>query len=97
MRLSSAAVSRSMFNVLEAAVYGVPVLFGPKIDNSQEAKNLVNAGGGILVKDKKELYRELRKLFTDEELLRKCGQSSYDFVNNNVGATNRIITEIFGR
>ena len=87
----------NVHNVLEAAVYGVPVLFGPKIDNSQEAKNLVDAGGGILVKDKKELYRELRKLFTDEELLRKCGQSSFDFVNNNVGATDRIITEIFGK
>ncbi|MBK9097672.1 MAG: 3-deoxy-D-manno-octulosonic acid transferase [bacterium] len=86
----------NVHNVLEAAVYGVPVLFGPKIDNSQEAKNLVEAGGGILVKDKKEFYRELRKLFNDENLLNKCGQSSFDFVHKNVGATDRIIKEIFG-
>ncbi len=85
----------NVHNVLEAAVYGVPVLFGPKIENSQEAKKLVDAGGGILVKDKKEFYQSLRKLFSDELLLKQYGKNSFDFVNKNVGATDRIITEIF--
>ena len=53
---------QNIHNVLEAAVYGIPVLFGPKIDNSQEAKQLLEAKGGMLVKDKKEAYRRIRSL-----------------------------------
>jgi 3-deoxy-D-manno-octulosonic-acid transferase len=82
-------------NVLEAAVYGVPVLFGPKIENSQEAKTLIEVGGGMMIKDKKEFYRLIRKLFIDEKLIVNCGQNSYEFVHKNVGTTDRIIKEIF--
>ena len=85
----------NVHNVLEAAVYGVPVLFGPKIENSQEANKLVEAGGGIIIQDKNSFYRSLRKLFSDEKLLIESGRKSYKFVNNNVGTTDRIIKEIF--
>lgn len=85
----------NVHNVLEAAVYGVPVLFGAKIDNSQEAKKLVEVGGGLIVQDKREFYRTMRKLFSDEKLLNECGKKSYEFVNKNVGTTDRIIKEIF--
>jgi len=85
----------NVHNVLEAAVYGVPVLFGPKIENSQEANKLVEAGGGIIIKDKNSFYRSLRKLFSDEKLLIESGRKSYEFVHNNVGTTDRIIKEIF--
>jgi 3-deoxy-D-manno-octulosonic-acid transferase len=85
----------NVHNVLEAAVYGVPVLFGPKIENSQEAKMLIEVGGGMMIKDKKEFYRLIRKLFTDEKLIANCGQNSYEFVHKNVGTTDRIIKEIF--
>ena len=85
----------NVHNVLEAAVYGVPVLFGPKIDNSQEAKKLVEAGGAIMIDDKKSFYRSLRKLFSDNELMKECGRKSFEFVHNNVGTTDRIIKEIF--
>lgn len=85
----------NVHNVLEAAVYGVPVLFGPKIDNSQEAKKLVEAGGGIKIKDKNSFYKSLRKLFSDDKLMKECGRKSFEFVHNNVGATERIIKEIF--
>ncbi len=85
----------NVHNVLEAAVYGMPVLFGPKIENSQEANKLVEAGGGIIIKNKNSFYRSLRKLFSDEKLLIESGRKSYEFVHNNVGATDRIIKEIF--
>ena len=85
----------NVHNVLEAAVYGVPVLFGPKFENSQEAKMLADAGGGIIVKDKKEFYKTLRKLFLDEEFRNSCGKKSYDYVHKHIGATERIIKEIF--
>lgn len=84
----------NVHNVLEAAVYGIPVLFGPKIENSQEAKKLTETGGGILVKDRREVYRSLRELFSNEEFRRECGKKSFDYVEDHRGATDRIINEI---
>ena len=85
---------QNIHNVLEAAVYGIPVLFGPKIDNSQEAKQLLETKGGMLVKDKKETYRRIRSLFSNEELKTTRGKIAYDYVRKNIGATGKIINEI---
>ena len=85
---------QNIHNVLEAAVYGIPVLFGPKIDNSQEAKQLLETKGGMLVKDKKEAYRRIRSLFSNEELKTTRGKIAYDYVLKNIGATGKIINEI---
>jgi 3-deoxy-D-manno-octulosonic-acid transferase len=85
---------QNIHNVLEAAVYGIPVLFGPKIDNSQEAKQLLETKGGMLVKDKKEAYRRIRSLFSNEELKTTRGKIAYDYVQKNIGATGKIINEI---
>lgn len=86
---------QNVHNVLEAAVYGIPVLFGPKIHNSQEAKTLADIGGGIIIRDKKTAYRNLRRLFNDEELRKHKGKISSDFVSKNIGATEKILFEIY--
>lgn len=86
---------QSIHNVLEAAVYGIPVMFGPKIDTSQEAKKLSELGGGILVKNKREAYRYLRLLFTNNELRKSKGKISSEYVEKNLGATSKILNEIF--
>ena len=49
---------QNIHNVLEAAVYGIPVLFGPKIENSQEAKRIAELGGGIIINNKRQAYRK---------------------------------------
>jgi 3-deoxy-D-manno-octulosonic-acid transferase len=85
---------QNVHNVLEAAVYGVPVLFGPKIENSQEAKQLVETAGGMLVRGKKEMYRRLRSLFQDENLRLRRGNKSFEYVQKNIGATEKIFSEI---
>lgn len=85
---------QNIHNVLEAAVYGIPVLFGPKISNSQEAIELVKRGGGIIINNKKNAYRQLRTLFRDEEKRKKIGEISLNYVKENIGATDKIIEEI---
>lgn len=85
---------QGIHNVLEPAVYGVPVLFGPKIQNSREALMMVELGCGIVVRDKKEAYRQLRNFFVDDAKRKKIGTISSDFVNKNIGATDKIIEEI---
>ena len=85
---------QNIHNVLEAAVYGIPVLFGPKINNSQETKELLKLGGGILIRNKKEAYRNLRMLFSDDVLRKEKGAISYNYVQKNLGATEKILREI---
>jgi 3-deoxy-D-manno-octulosonic-acid transferase len=85
---------QGIHNVLEPAVYGVPVLFGPKISNSREAKTMVRLGSGIVVENKKEAYKQLRHLFSDNEARKALGLISSGYVNSNIGATDRIIEEI---
>ncbi|NWF87863.1 MAG: 3-deoxy-D-manno-octulosonic acid transferase, partial [Ignavibacteriaceae bacterium] len=86
---------QNIHNVLEAAVYGIPVLFGPKIENSQEAKELLRRGGGILIKNKRDAYKQMRTLFSNEELRKNKGQISLQYVNENLGSTEKIIKRIY--
>ncbi len=86
---------QGIHNVLEAAVYGIPVMFGPKIENSQETKRLLKREGGILVRNRKEAYKQLRSLLTDEELRKSKGEISFKYVQENLGATSKILKEIY--
>jgi 3-deoxy-D-manno-octulosonic-acid transferase len=81
-------------NVLEPAVYGSPVMFGPKIEGSQEAIAMVKEGGGIIVNDKKQAYRVLRTLFMKEEARKEAGQKARAFVEKHLGATDKICRHI---
>ncbi len=85
---------QNIHNVLEAAVYGVPVLFGPKIDNSQESRELLKRGGGIMIKNQREAYRQLRTCFVDDRLRKLKGQIAAEYVRENLGATKKILKEI---
>lgn len=84
----------SIHNVLEAAVYGIPVLYGPKIQSSQEAMQLAIQGGGIIVHNKIEAYKYLRRLLSDENYRKRCGSISRNFVEKNLGASDVIVKKI---
>lgn len=85
---------QGIHNVLEPAVYGIPVLYGPKYHNSQEAEILVDKGGAFVVNNKKEAYTKLRILFKDEVSRKTAGSVCFDYVNGNIGATSLILDEI---
>jgi 3-deoxy-D-manno-octulosonic-acid transferase len=82
---------QGIHNVLEPAVYGIPVLFGPKHKNSQEALELVRQGGGFVVNDQQECYKTLRKLLDDKKTNSTAGSSAINLVKDNIGATERFI------
>jgi 3-deoxy-D-manno-octulosonic-acid transferase len=86
---------QGIHNVLEPAVYGIPVLFGPKHENSQEAIHLRKIGGAICIRNKKEAYKNLRNIFSDEQLRLRIGKICSDYVKENIGATSRILEEIY--
>ena len=86
---------QGIHNILEPAVYGIPVLFGPKIENSQEAKKLTELGGARIIKNKTEAYRNFRSLFSNKEIREKMGNISLNYVTSNTGATEGILKEIY--
>ena len=82
---------QNVHNVLEPAVYGVPVLYGPKHANSQEALALTKCGGGIVVRDQLEMYRMLRSYSQDVIGRAKAGNCSRALVSEHAGATKRFL------
>lgn len=86
---------QGIHNVLEPAVYGIPVLFGPKIQNSQEAMALVKKGGAAILKNKEKSYEIIKNLLRDAKLRKKMGSISANYVQSNLGATQKILDEIY--
>ena len=85
---------QGVHNVLEAAVYGIPVLFGPRHRNSQEPLMLVERGGGFIVNETTELERTLHNLFESESARTMAGQRAVQFVTANTGATERFLKRL---
>ena len=81
-------------NVLEAAVYGMPVIFGPKYQKFKEARDLLQVGGAFSITDEKTFESKMEELSTYRDLLDAAGAAAGDFVKSNIGATNRIIASI---
>ena len=81
-------------NILEAAVYYKPVVFGPKYDKFSEAVTLIEKGGAFDVDDAIELEKQLNELLGDEKFYNDACTISGEYVKNNAGATNAIINYI---
>ena len=81
-------------NVLEAAVYGRPVVFGPVYDKFIEAEELVENGGGFPVKSALELEARLEMLLKDESAYTRACKASRDYVYSKTGAKRRIMEYI---
>ena len=84
----------NVHNTLEAAVYGLPVIYGPTITKSLEAKDLAELGGGFIVHDQPELRAVLNLQFLDAEGQRKAGEISRNYVRSKSGATDVIVSEL---
>ena len=83
--------NKGIHNVLEAAVYGRPVLFGPNYKKFKEAVGLIETGGGICITSSNELLAILQKFISDNTALELNGKNSFDFVKQNKGATEKIL------
>ncbi|MES1182132.1 MAG: 3-deoxy-D-manno-octulosonic acid transferase, partial [Flavobacterium sp.] len=85
---------KSIHNTLEAAVYGIPVVFGPRFEKFNEAKGLIACGGGFGVFTGKELEENLDRLLTNENLIAETGEKAGAFVSGNTGATEKVMMKV---
>lgn len=81
-------------NVLEAAVYGKPVVFGPVIDKYIEAVELTESGGGLIIDSALEAEKVFDRLLQHPDELKTSSEASRNYVLSRRGATDKIILYI---
>jgi 3-deoxy-D-manno-octulosonic-acid transferase len=83
---------KGIHNILEAAVYGIPVVFGPNHRKFREAKELIREGGAFTVNSYKDTKNILDALRDNKDKLNKASESTKSFIKRNVGATETILS-----
>lgn len=86
--------SDGLHNILEAAVYGKPVIFGPEYEKNFEAVELIRCGGALSIENALELEGVLNKLLNNAEELKALGEAAKSYVYENRGATEKIMAYI---
>jgi len=82
-------------NILEAATFGLPILFAPNYKKFKEAVDLVEAKGAFPIHDFDELKDALNLLLSNKNQLEKASEISKKYVEKNVGSTKLIINKVF--
>lgn len=78
-------------NTVEAAVYGLPVLFGPNYKRFKEINDLIDIGGGFPVKDYQSFEKAITKLVEQPEFRKEVSSKNEAYVANHSGATTAIL------
>lgn len=81
-------------NTLEAATYGRPVIFGPKYDKFQEAKDLLNTQAGFSISSAEELDTVFQQLSSQPSALQEASEKARQYVQSKSGATALILQYI---
>jgi 3-deoxy-D-manno-octulosonic-acid transferase len=81
-------------NTLEAAAFGLPIIFGPNYHKFKEAKDLINLGAGFSVNDEAELKKVAADLINDNANCAVAGNKAKTYVAGHIGATNTIVNYI---
>ena len=84
-------------NVPEAAVWGVPVLFGPNNKRFQEAQDLLACKGSFEVTDYDSFNTIISRLISDDKFRHQCREASANYVKSRSGATDIIMKSVVGK
>lgn len=84
-------------NILEAAVYGIPVIFGPNYRKFMEAVELVGRGGAYSIQGTEDFNRLMNDLYqSGSDLYTKSAEVASSYSKENKGATEKVLKGIFG-
>lgn len=81
-------------NILEPAVYGLPVIFGPKYEKFYEAVELIKSKGAFTIKNISEFDNVLGKLLNDKQLYNSSQKAVNTFIKEHQGAVEKTISEL---
>ena len=82
-------------NINEAAVYNIPVIFGPKYQKFQEAFDLIALDGAMSIHDSDTFSAAMDPLLENEPLRLKCGKAAGGYIQSHLGGTKLIYDHIF--
>ncbi|MDF1573961.1 MAG: glycosyltransferase N-terminal domain-containing protein [Bacteroidales bacterium] len=82
---------RGIHNILEAATYGLPVIFGPEYGKFSEALELSSLGGAFPIANEAGLLFTIRQQLENPKLLKTTSQIAANYVSERVGATSVIL------
>lgn len=81
-------------NTLEAAVWNMPVIFGPNNEKFQEAQGLLKSGGGFEINTYEDFSGLMSSLMNDETFLKQAGDKAGAFVAHLAGATDKVLASV---
>ena len=81
-------------NTLEAAVWNMPVIFGPNNKKFQEAQGLLKSGGGFEINTYEDFSGLMTSLMNDETFLKQAGDKAGAFVTHLAGATDKVLASV---
>ena len=81
-------------NTLEAAVWDVPVIFGPNNERFQEAQGLKTCGGGLEIHNADDFQRIMQHFINEPAAIKEAGRQSGLFVEQMTGATRKILSDV---
>lgn len=84
---------RGIHNLLEAVVYGIPVCFGPNFQKFNEANELIREKAGFSVRSYDE-FKDTVKLLMEEAVMKETQQRAMNYVQSNLGATDKIYEQL---
>lgn len=83
-------------NVPEAAVYGIPVVFGPNNKKFREAQHLLKCGGSFEYTDSSSFAALMDGFATNPQSLKEAGKKAGEYISHNAGAADKCFQAIFG-
>jgi 3-deoxy-D-manno-octulosonic-acid transferase len=81
-------------NTLEAAAFGLPVIFGPNYGRFKEAKDLIAIGAGFSITDKASLKQVMGELVNDTAFYDNAHKKAEGYVADNIGASRAVLAYI---
>ena len=81
-------------NTLEAAVWNMPVIFGPNNKKFQEAQGLLKSGGGVEINTYEDFSGLMSSLMNDETFLKQAGDKAGTYVAHLAGATDKVLASV---
>lgn len=87
---------KGIHNTLEAATYGMPVIFGPNHKKFKEACDLLECGAGFTYNTAEELKSIIDSLRTDTAKMAKAKKEADEYVRSMCGATSKVMHDVFG-
>ena len=85
------AFGKGLHNTLEAAVFGLPLVFGPRYQKFQEAVDLVNLGGAHAITTSEALEQTLFNWLSNDQLRAAASTTNRQYVRDHAGATAKIM------